>query len=840
MGIKELICNNTIDAREKLYNIEERMNVLRYHISKTLDSVKTYEKAYKSYVKAEEDLINCISQFDSLISDHSEIINNEKGNVPVEQDSTLKNFCKLLKAVNLSNQNLVAKVPNIIQKPLEKLESELRESGELKKKMIKHREDYDQLFEKGKLTKASKSKISEWQTSSNDYIKRLIELKFKKEVEIIDTWTNWVVVSLVHHFGAQKTYKKFHSLILNRKQNLLQQRKDYETEKNDVNENLINLITNEYYDTSEKFCFQSYLYSGTVAKKKKWWIVSNNHLYKYNSYSDYCMVKDYDLVLFSIKKLSDSEIQLSSPSFEQGKLIFNTRSKEDTKRWISVVSASIERSFGTSNEPTTARGDTKNPLMILKNIEGNGVCADCGEAAPSWVSINLGILVCIECSGAHRNIGVQYSQVRSLTLDKLESHLVKSLTLVGNKLANSVFEQLIVSQNATRLTTNSERVERETFISNKYKKKRFLEVLESKNKLNPKLYALCSNVLQSGVLPTKPDMKDFLSYKACGADLNFTPQGESPLLCIASAKANETILPFIEFIYRNGADINIQNAEGNTPIHLAVQNDNKSFIEWLFEKNPDTNIKNKEGKTVLQLAESLQLNDIASEIRRHIERTPIKKKTNDVVEVEEDEDFEIYTPETFEIMSPTLGDSKGNFGNINESDFQMVETVQIISEIKEDVMLSPNSRYKRITKIENRKSLTQDEFTKLQGNSYVDLRSPFLSTPPQNFYEDPSNKVENKNSFPSQEYNEDVNDNPITTPQTIFVIENNVQNPPVKIVKIPIKKLPFKLVPKKSQEKFNDLPPIKKTMPRVPSKLNLNNFQDLGLKLAKNLPKKNY
>lgn len=36
---------------------------------------------------------------------------------------------------------------------------------------------------------------------------------------------------------------------------------------------------------------------------------------------------------------------------------------------------------------------------------------------PEWASLNLGILMCIECSGVHRNLGSHISKVRSLGLD---------------------------------------------------------------------------------------------------------------------------------------------------------------------------------------------------------------------------------------------------------------------------------------------------------------------------------------------------------------------------------------------------------------------------------------
>lgn len=53
------------------------------------------------------------------------------------------------------------------------------------------------------------------------------------------------------------------------------------------------------------------------------------------------------------------------------------------------------------------------PIDILRRVCGNEKCADCGAPEPDWASLNLGVLVCIECSGVHRNLGVHISKVNS-------------------------------------------------------------------------------------------------------------------------------------------------------------------------------------------------------------------------------------------------------------------------------------------------------------------------------------------------------------------------------------------------------------------------------------------
>ena len=49
---------------------------------------------------------------------------------------------------------------------------------------------------------------------------------------------------------------------------------------------------------------------------------------------------------------------------------------------------------------------------VLTVLQQNPTCVDCRAPHPDWASINLGVVVCIDCSGVHRSMGSHISQVR--------------------------------------------------------------------------------------------------------------------------------------------------------------------------------------------------------------------------------------------------------------------------------------------------------------------------------------------------------------------------------------------------------------------------------------------
>ncbi|CAL8328816.1 unnamed protein product [Lota lota] len=84
----------------------------------------------------------------------------------------------------------------------------------------------------------------------------------------------------------------------------------------------------------------------------------------------------------------------------------------------------------------------KKILLDLMKQPGNHLCADCGAPDPDWASYVIGIFVCLNCSGTHRDLPA-VSRVKSIHLDYWEDSLVEFMREKGNTSSNAVFEKCV-------------------------------------------------------------------------------------------------------------------------------------------------------------------------------------------------------------------------------------------------------------------------------------------------------------------------------------------------------------------------------------------------------------
>ncbi|XP_067382518.1 arf-GAP with coiled-coil, ANK repeat and PH domain-containing protein 3 isoform X1 [Channa argus] len=236
---------------------------------------------------------------------------------------------------------------------------------------------------------------------------------------------------------------------------------------------------------------------------RRWFSIQNSQLVYQKKLKDSLTVVVEDLRLCSVKPCEDIErrfcFEVVSPSKS---CMLQAESEKLRQAWIQAVQASIASAYreipdtyyiehldrtaspstssiDSASEPRErgTRGETI--LQRIQCLPGNEQCCDCGQSDPRWASINLGILLCIECSGIHRSLGVHCSKVRSLTLDSWEPELLKLMCELGNSVINHIYEGSYKEQGLKKPLPSSPRQEKEAWIKAKYVEKKFLKKLGS-------------------------------------------------------------------------------------------------------------------------------------------------------------------------------------------------------------------------------------------------------------------------------------------------------------------------------------------------------------------------
>ncbi|KAJ2103605.1 hypothetical protein GGI09_000567 [Coemansia sp. S100] len=154
-----------------------------------------------------------------------------------------------------------------------------------------------------------------------------------------------------------------------------------------------------------------------------------------------------------------------------------------------TLSSQRNSSANVAASPLGADSNVQETRMAkMRFPPGNDRCVDCGKRAPEWAVINLGILVCIDCSGIHRSLGVHISKVRSIKLDNWEPELMQIMQRLGNSRVNCIYEALEPKPDEPRKPAQEcARDSKQPYLMQKYANRLFVEREPSPGEADSKL-----------------------------------------------------------------------------------------------------------------------------------------------------------------------------------------------------------------------------------------------------------------------------------------------------------------------------------------------------------------
>ncbi|KAI8066863.1 hypothetical protein BC940DRAFT_301732 [Gongronella butleri] len=246
--------------------------------------------------------------------------------------------------------------------------------------------------------------------------------------------------------------------------------------------------------------------------------------------------------------------------------------------------------------------------IIRQNDPLNNFCADCGERNPEWCSLNLGLILCIECSGIHRSMGTHVSKIRSLTLDSqaFSADILALLGSLGNGRANAIWEAT-ADVGKKKVSATDRREAKLQYIQQKYVVRLFIQpptTPEERQSVNGCLFqallvddipaALRAIVLGANVnysqsvpvtdadtnsengndAPSKPAIVFALHAALLYGQRTYSKLGSG------QDDAHETsIFPMAEFLLQNGADTSLVDATTGKTVSewIAMGADNDQY-----------------------------------------------------------------------------------------------------------------------------------------------------------------------------------------------------------------------------------------------------------------------
>ncbi|XP_052081434.1 arf-GAP with coiled-coil, ANK repeat and PH domain-containing protein 2-like isoform X2 [Mytilus californianus] len=504
------IFRSSLDSAEQdIEHLEAKLERLVKVCNIMIETGKTFKKASSDFIVGVRDLASYFKT-DDLLNDDTKV-SNCLSKFAHEMTEMLKYFTILL---DQANRSVCQNIQKLIKTDIKKVKDS-------RKDFEKISDDLDSALNRN--SNVPRTKVQECEEAKNiltakrscfahaslDYVFQINVLHSKKRFDVLETMLSFMHAHSTYFHQGHDLFNEFDPEMKSitvqvdeLRVKATQERREMEERHTLVQKKDLSQITSSIH--GENGVIEGYLFKKTSKGFKswvrRWFAIQNNQLiYKKRSGSHNALsIMEEDLRLCTVKPAYDTErrfcFEVLSPTRSH---LLQADSDTDCQMWITEITSGISKAFkDAENQELKQEEDNSSPqenttvenevpttpklskaqirLQQLFSIPGNDHCSDCGSQDPRWASLNLGITLCIECSGIHRSFGVHLSKVRSITLDAWEPEQLKVMAELGNDIINRIFEKNVDETIATRATAECKRSIRESWIKAKYVQKAFV------------------------------------------------------------------------------------------------------------------------------------------------------------------------------------------------------------------------------------------------------------------------------------------------------------------------------------------------------------------------------